>query len=130
MLSEYEASILTRFRQKNRALEAQSLRPKPAAIGLGVILVAIGLFAANAWPQAAESDRSRVSNLQRGITADGAVDAVTSRIDRRKSEGQANVEFFFGFLEFDWDPNKPGGVPGFGSWPPEVPQVDPVTAGE
>ena len=24
---------------------------------------------------------------------------------------------FFGFLEFDWDPNAPGGVPGFDSWP-------------
>jgi hypothetical protein len=23
----------------------------------------------------------------------------------------------FGYLEFDWDPNAPGGVPGFGSWP-------------
>jgi hypothetical protein len=23
----------------------------------------------------------------------------------------------FGFLEFDWDPNAPGGVPGFDSWP-------------
>ena len=25
--------------------------------------------------------------------------------------------FAFGYLEFDWDPNAPGGVPGFGSWP-------------
>jgi hypothetical protein len=25
--------------------------------------------------------------------------------------------FAFGFLEFDWDPNAPGGVPGFDSWP-------------
>ena len=24
--------------------------------------------------------------------------------------------FAFGFLEFDWDPNAPGGVPGFDSW--------------
>ena len=24
--------------------------------------------------------------------------------------------FAFGFLEFDWDPNAAGGVPGFGSW--------------
>ena len=23
----------------------------------------------------------------------------------------------FGYLEFDWDPHAPGGVPGFGSWP-------------
>jgi hypothetical protein len=24
---------------------------------------------------------------------------------------------FFGFLEFDWDPDAPGGVPGFDPWP-------------
>jgi hypothetical protein len=23
----------------------------------------------------------------------------------------------FGFLEYDWDPDAPGGVPGFDSWP-------------
>ena len=27
------------------------------------------------------------------------------------------ASFAFGFLEFDWDPNAPGGVPGFDSWP-------------
>ena len=26
--------------------------------------------------------------------------------------------FAFGYLEFDWDPSAPGGVPGFDSWPP------------
>jgi hypothetical protein len=25
--------------------------------------------------------------------------------------------FAFGYLEFDWDPDAPGGVPGFDSWP-------------
>jgi hypothetical protein len=25
--------------------------------------------------------------------------------------------FAFGYLEFDWDPAAPGGVPGFDSWP-------------
>ena len=25
--------------------------------------------------------------------------------------------FAFGYLEFDWDPNAPGGMPGFESWP-------------
>jgi len=29
----------------------------------------------------------------------------------------ATAPFFFGFLEFDWDPNAPGGVPGFGPLP-------------
>jgi hypothetical protein len=25
------------------------------------------------------------------------------------------VPLFFGFLEYDWDPDAPGGVPGFGT---------------
>ena len=29
----------------------------------------------------------------------------------------AQKSFAFGHLEFDWDPNAPGGVPGFDSWP-------------
>jgi hypothetical protein len=27
------------------------------------------------------------------------------------------LKLFFGFVEFDWDPDAPGGVPGFDSWP-------------
>lgn len=30
--------------------------------------------------------------------------------------------FAFGYLEYDWDPNAPGGVPGFDSWPPGAPR--------
>lgn len=26
--------------------------------------------------------------------------------------------FAFGYVEFDWNPAAPGGVPGFSSWPP------------
>jgi hypothetical protein len=29
--------------------------------------------------------------------------------------------FAFGYVEFDWDPAAPGGVPGFDSWPPGSP---------
>jgi len=29
--------------------------------------------------------------------------------------------FAFGYVEFDWDPRAPGGVPGFDSWPPGSP---------
>lgn len=31
--------------------------------------------------------------------------------------------FAFGFLEFDWDPNAPGGLPGFDAWPKHEPCV-------
>lgn len=29
--------------------------------------------------------------------------------------------FAFGYVEFDWNPKAPGGVPGFDSWPPGSP---------
>lgn len=30
--------------------------------------------------------------------------------------------FALGYVEFDWDPTSPGGVPGFDSWPPGSPR--------
>ena len=34
-----------------------------------------------------------------------------------RESGQAG-SFAFGYLELDWDPSAPEGVPGFDSWPP------------
>jgi hypothetical protein len=33
------------------------------------------------------------------------------------SSTETTPAFFFGFVEFDHDPNAPGGVAGFGPWP-------------
>ena len=33
------------------------------------------------------------------------------------AHGPHTRRFAFGFLEFDWNPNAPGGVPGFDPWP-------------
>lgn len=33
-------------------------------------------------------------------------------------ESRQAGSFAFGYVEFDWDPSAPGGVPGFDSWPP------------
>jgi len=33
------------------------------------------------------------------------------------SFNRGRVPSFFGFLEFDWDPDAPEGVPGFDPWP-------------
>jgi hypothetical protein len=35
--------------------------------------------------------------------------------------------FAFGFLVFDWDPDAPGGVPGFDRWPPESSESSPAS---
>ena len=36
---------------------------------------------------------------------------------RSPSSDRGHGSRFFGFLEFDWDPDAPGGVPGFDPWP-------------
>jgi hypothetical protein len=38
-------------------------------------------------------------------------------MSRPASADHGRVPLFFGFLEYDWDPDAPGGVPGFDSWP-------------
>ena len=45
--------------------------------------------------------------------------AVTTpaRMSRPASADHGRVPLFFGFLEYDWDPDAPGGVPGFDPWP-------------
>ena len=53
---------------------------------------------------------SEPSNLAPSVSAALAYGAV---------EQQHGAEFFLGSVEFDWDPNAPGGVPGFG--PPSPP---------
>jgi hypothetical protein len=42
-------------------------------------------------------------------------------IARSPSGDVGTPHLFFGFLEFDWDMNAPGGVPGFGPLPSSVP---------
>ena len=45
--------------------------------------------------------------------------SATAPVDmaRSPSSNHGDGSRFFGFLEFDWDPNAPGGVPGFDPWP-------------
>jgi hypothetical protein len=37
--------------------------------------------------------------------------------------GKSEKKFFLGYVEFDWDPDAPGGVPGFGPLPNGPAQV-------
>ena len=48
-----------------------------------------------------------------------ALASVSKNSDRPSSAG-VSLKFFFGFVEFDWDPDTPGGVPGFGPVPNSV----------
>jgi hypothetical protein len=53
------------------------------------------------------------------ITSTGASPATGPAAVARRAFSRAGEDrrLFFGFLEFDWDPNTPSGVPGFGLWP-------------
>jgi hypothetical protein len=46
-----------------------------------------------------------------------AVAAITPSTGGHRVAPRTGVALFFGYVEFDHDPNTPGGVPGFGPWP-------------
>jgi hypothetical protein len=50
-----------------------------------------------------------------------ALASVSKNSDRPSSAG-VSLKFFFGSVEFDWDRDTPGGVPGFGPVPNSVSQ--------
>jgi hypothetical protein len=50
-------------------------------------------------------------------TVTAAARAQATAVPNGKLADGERVPRFFGFLEFDWDPDAPGGVPGFDPWP-------------
>jgi len=61
---------------------------------------------------------------QRAPAADADAPAAPSAMHRANfvpSDSGDIGRFAFGYVEFDWDPKAPGGVPGFDSWPPGSP---------
>jgi hypothetical protein len=50
--------------------------------------------------------------------------------ERPGLDGNPSTEFFFGFLQFDSNPNAPGAVPGFGPLPQPKPSVTSVATRE
>lgn len=57
----------------------------------------------------------------RTSTVNAVARAQAAAVPNGKPTDGERVPWFFGFLEFDWDPNAPGGVPGFDPWP-QTPQ--------
>jgi len=57
----------------------------------------------------------------RTSTVNAVARAQATAVPSGKLTDGERVPWFFGFLEFDWDPNAPGGVPGFDPWP-QTPQ--------
>ena len=51
------------------------------------------------------------------VLSDSQAVTTRARMSRPASADHGRVPLFFGFLEYDWDPDAPGGVSGFDSWP-------------
>jgi hypothetical protein len=79
-------------------------------------VVAAALFAL--FSPAAQSDqRADTVVASTAVPSAPAVAPHPAETPRSPSSTQGHGSRFFGFLEFDWDPNAPGGVPGFDPWP-------------
>ena len=51
------------------------------------------------------------------VLSDSGTVAMPARMARPASPDDGRIRQFFGFLEYDWDPDAPDGVPGFDPWP-------------
>ena len=107
-----EASVLT----------TKSVQLISASAALAVIIAAIVMLTTAASTRIAtpgpDADLERMSPV---VVAKGAAGEQAKRTEftRDTNDGRPRSDkFFFGFLEFDWDPDAPGGVPGFGPHPP------------
>jgi hypothetical protein len=63
-----------------------------------------------------------VATMADSLSRDGSVLAEAAAVVVPSYSAPADSgdigRFAFGYVEFDWDPTSPGGVPGFDSWPP------------
>ena len=80
-----------------------------AAVALAAAVIALAL-------PVSSSGRSAVGASAAALSDSHAV-TTPARMSRPASADHGRVPLFFGFLEYDWDPDAPGGVPGFDSWP-------------
>ena len=107
-----EASVLT----------TKSAQLTSAAAAIAMIIATIVVVTAAASTRIATPDLP-LEPLLHGVVAStqGAANGHAKRTESAgdKNDGRSRSDkFFFGFLEFDWDPDAPGGVPGFGPYPP------------
>ena len=80
-----------------------------AAVALAAAVIALALPVSDRSPGAVGASAAAFSDSKAVTTP--------ARVSRPASADHGRVPLFFGFLEYDWDPDAPGGVPGFDSWP-------------
>ena len=124
MATQNEASAPTTGRASTQASQRQFRRPASAVTGIGLfaVLAFLACEYIRITPAAADNvdGATGESFVQAAVRAhvEVALASIAPRARGLHPAAGAKSPFFFGFLEFDWNPEAPGGVPGFGPLPP------------
>jgi hypothetical protein len=89
----------------------------PSTLVFGGVLAAALIAAAYEAPRSGPMDETVALELPPITTIAGKREPEIMRVATAARAADPRPSFAFGFLEFDWDPNAPGGVPGFDPWP-------------
>ena len=87
------------------------------ALLFGGVLAAVLIGAAFGTPPSEAMGEPAAAELSSVSAIIGPPAPQSVRVVAAAPEAVTRPSFAFGFLEFDWDPNAPGGVPGFDSSP-------------
>jgi hypothetical protein len=90
---------------------ADRLAGSLAAVALAAAVIALAL------PVSSPGQSFGAVGASAAVLSDSHAVTTPARMSRPASADHGRVPLFFGFLEYDWDPDAPGGVPGFDSWP-------------
>ena len=89
----------------------------PSTLIFGGVLAAVVIAAAYVAPRSGLMDETVAPELPPITTIVGERTPEIVGVATAARAAATRPSFAFGFLEFDWDPNAPGGVPGFDPWP-------------
>jgi hypothetical protein len=93
--------------------------PRALAIGgaltAGLIGAALGTAQSGSIGRTVAPELPSIGTINTTMISTSAMQSV--RVAAAAAAADTQASFAFGFLEFDWDPDAPGGVPGFDSWP-------------
>jgi hypothetical protein len=129
MLGRSAGSILPHTRTRSRNCRS---RLAPRRVTSGIAFAGALLIFATAWSQTPRSDPSHASSapakprpaLDAGHYAQaGSATDTISDINHLVSPG-TKTPSFLGYLEFDWDLDRTGDMPGFGEWMPSATSIE------
>lgn len=99
--------------QKSRATGEnfkKSLYRMSFKISVALAFALLGFMPLSLWWTVRSGGATMVADYSAKLTVASKIEPASPNTSKHNSK-------FFGFLEFDWDPNAPGGIPGFDPWP-------------